>query len=247
MRLKNKIAIISGGANGIGAAHARVFSREGAKVVVGDVQGELGQQVVDGIVREGGEAVFVLLDVTREADWANAIRTTVDRFGGLTTLVNNAGLFRPEGVESTTVEIWERIIAVNQKGIWLGMKAAMPELKKSGNGAIVNLSSIYGIVGSPGAIAYHATKGAVRLMSKAAALEYARLGVRVNSVHPGVINTTMLGDVPADALKALEGMIPVGKFGEPEDVAYASVFLCSDEARYATGSELVIDGGMTAF
>jgi 2,5-dichloro-2,5-cyclohexadiene-1,4-diol dehydrogenase 2 len=160
--------------------------------------------------------------------------------------VNNAGAFHPSGVEAETDEGCNRLISVNQTGVWMGIKAAMPELLKTCNAAIVNVASIYGIVGSPGAIAYHASKGAQRVMSKSVALEYARRGVRVNTVFPGVIKTPMLGDVPEEALRVLEEAIPMGRRGVPEDIAYCSLYLCSDEARFVTGADFVVDGGSTA-
>ncbi len=245
-RLLNKVALVTGGASGIGAAHAQLFAGAGAKVLVCDLQEELGHTVAEEIRRNGGEAEFFRLDVACEDHWKAAVADAVRRYGTLTTLVNNAGAFSAGGVEVETDEGWARLVAVNQTGVWLGMKTAMPELLKSGNAAIVNIASIYGIIGSPGAIAYHATKGAIRVMGKSAALEYARRGVRVNTVFPGVIKTPMLGDVPEEALRALEEAIPMGRRGSPEDIAYASLYLCSDEAKFVTGGEFVIDGGSTA-
>ncbi len=245
-RLQNKVALITGGASGIGAAHVRLFAEAGAKVLIGDVQDALGQQTAEEVVRNGGEAVFVHLDVANEDDWKRAVAEAVKRFGALTTLVNNAGIYRKGEVDTETSEGWNRMIAVNQTGVWLGMKAAMPELLKSGNAAIVNVASIYGLIGSPGSIAYHASKGAVRMMSKSAAVQYARQGVRVNTVYPGVIKTPILGDVPDTMIKALEEGIPMGRRGEPEDIAYASLYLCSDEAKYVSGTDIIVDGGSTA-
>lgn len=245
-RLLNKVVLITGGASGIGAGHVRLFAEAGAKVLVCDIDEELGRSVADDVKRKGGEAVFFRLDVADEGNWKKAVAEAVSRFGSLTTLVNNAGVFIPGGVESETNEGWNRLVAINQTGVWLGMKTAMPELLKTGNAAIVNVSSIYGIVGSPRAIAYHATKGAVRVMSKSAAIEYARRGVRVNTVFPGVIKTPALSDVPEDMMRELEDGIPMGRIGIPEDIAYCSLYLCSNEAQFVTGSEFVIDGGATA-
>ena len=245
-RLKDKIALVTGGSSGIGAAHAILFSEAGAKVLVCDVQEDLGRAVVAKIHQIGGNAEFYLLDVTDEINWKKAIEKVVSCFGGLTTLVNNAGAFIPHGIETETNEGWNRLLAINQTAVWMVMKMAMPELLKCGNAAIVNIASIYGLIGSPGAIAYHASKGAVRMMSKAAALEYARRGVRVNTVYPGVIKTPMLGDVPENDLRILEESIPMGRRGIPEDIAYCSLYLCSDEAQYVTGSDFVIDGGSTS-
>ncbi|CAG4884773.1 2,5-dichloro-2,5-cyclohexadiene-1,4-diol dehydrogenase LinX [Georgfuchsia toluolica] len=245
-RLQNKVALITGGASGIGAAHVRLFSDAGAKVLVCDVQEELGCRVVDDVKRKSGEAEFFRLDVTDESNWKKAVAEAVGRFGSLTTLINNAGIFIPGGVESESNEGWNRVVAVNQTGVWLGMKTAMPELLKSGNAAIVNISSLYGLVGSPEGIAYHASKAAVRAMSKAAAVEYARRGLRVNTVYPGVIKTPILGEVPDYMMKALEEALPMGRIGIPEDIAYASLYLCSDEAQFVTGADLCVDGGAYA-
>lgn len=241
-RLDGKVALISGGASGIGAAHVRVFAAEGAKVVFGDIQTDLGKR----LEAEVADAVFVNLDVTQETSWASAVAAAVEHFGQLTTLVNNAGIFHPGGVESETREGWDRMVAVNQTGVWLGMRAALPELRRTGNAAIVNISSLYGLIGSPGNISYHATKAAVRLMSKSAALEYVRDGVRVNSIHPGQIQTPILGNLTPDQDAAIQAAIPSGKRGRPEDIAYGSLYLCSDEAAYVTGIELPIDAGWSA-
>lgn len=245
-RLVGKVALVSGGASGIGAAHVRVLTAEGAKVVAGDVQEAQGRAVVKEVNKGDGEAVFVRLDVAKEADWANAVQTAVSRFGKLTTLINNAGVYWPQGVEAETVENWQKMIGINQSGVWFGMKAVIPELRKAGGGSIVNISSLYGILGSPGSIAYHATKGAVRTMSKAAALEYVKQGIRVNSIHPGMINTPILGNLTQEGDAAIRAAIPMGRMGKPEDIAYGSLYLCSDEAAYVTGIELVIDGGWLA-
>ena len=245
-RLEGKVALISGGASGIGAGHVRVFAREGANVVLGDIQTARGQRVADEQTAAGYNAIFVELDVSREASWKAAVAATVARYGKLTTLINNAGIFHPGGVEDETPEGWESMVAVNQTGVWLGMRTAMPELIKSGNGAIVNISSLYGLIGSPGNIAYHATKGAVRLMSKAAALEYVKQGVRVNSIHPGQIDTPILSGLTPEQDAAIKAAIPMGRIGRPEDVAYGSLYLCSDEAAYVTGIELPSDAGWSA-
>ena len=245
-RLDGKVALITGGASGIGEAHAHLFAREGAKVVIADIQEELGAKVVAAIKSEGGEASFVRQDVTSEEDWANVIKATVDKYGALTTLVNNAGVANIEGVEDETLEGFNRIVSICQVGVWLGMKAAMPELKKSGNGAIVNISSLYGIIGTPSMIAYHGAKGAVRLMTKSAGLEYAKEGVRINSVHPGVIKTPLAVTLPDDYMKWITDTTPMGRMGEPIEIAVMSLFLCSDEASFITASEFVVDGGWGA-
>ncbi len=242
-RLDGKVALVSGGASGIGAAHVRLFTREGAKVVSGDIQEDLGARVAAEVNEAGGQVTFVRLDVTSADSWAAAVATAVSRFGALTTLVNNAGIYHPGGVTEETDEGWQRMIAINQTGVWYGMRAAMPELAKSGNGAVVNISSLYGMVGSPGSLSYHATKAAVRLMSKSAALEFVQQGVRVNTILPGQIRTPILGDLTPEMDAAIKAAIPMGRMGDPEDIAYGSVYLCSDEAKYVTGAELVIDAG----
>jgi 2,5-dichloro-2,5-cyclohexadiene-1,4-diol dehydrogenase 2 len=245
-RLSGKIALISGAASGLGAAQAKLFASEGAKIVLGDVQTELGNKVAGEIKNAGGQAIFTRLDVTDESSWEAAIKVAKDSFGGLTTLVNNAGIFHPGGIEGESIEGWNKMIAVNQTGVFLGMKTAAATLLESGNAAIVNISSLFGIIGSANAISYHASKGAVRVMSKAAALEYAKRGIRVNAIFPGQIQTPLLGDITPEQDKAFKAMIPMGKVGEPIDIAYASLYLCSDEAKYVTGAELIVDGGWGA-
>jgi 2,5-dichloro-2,5-cyclohexadiene-1,4-diol dehydrogenase 2 len=245
-RLSGKIALISGGASGLGAAQASLFAREGAKVMIGDLQEGLGQQVVEAIRSEGGEAEFIRLDVSDFQSWQQAVEAVAQRFGGLTTLVNNAGIFHPGGVVSETPEGWSRMIAINQTGVFYGMKAAVPQLLESGNAAIVNISSLYGLIGSPNAISYHASKAAVRLMSKGAALEFAKQGIRVNTIFPGQIRTPILGDITPEQDAAIKASIPMGDVGDPMDIAFGSLYLASDEARYVSGAELWIDGAWYA-
>ena len=245
-RLSGKVALISGGASGIGAAHAEVFAAEGAQVVIGDLQEQLGRSVAENIQNSGGQAEFLHLDVTVEEAWKNAVQKTVGMYGKLTTLVNNAGVYWPAGIEAEEREKWDKMLAVNQTGVWLGMKTAMPALRDSGNSSVVNISSLYGLIGSPGSIAYHASKGAVRLMSKAAALEYARQGIRVNSIHPGQIDTPILAGLTPEQDAQIKEATPLGRIGRPEEIAYGSLYLCSDEASFTTGIELVIDGGWFA-
>jgi 2,5-dichloro-2,5-cyclohexadiene-1,4-diol dehydrogenase 2 len=245
-RLQGKIALISGGASGLGAAQATLYAREGARVVIGDLQDSLGAKTAAAITAEGGTACFIRLDVTSAASWQAAVAFTVSQYGGLTTLVNNAGIFHPGGVETETEEGWARMVAVNQTGVFLGMKAAVPELLKSGNAAIVNISSLYGLIGSPDAVSYHASKAAVRVMSKGAALEFAKRGIRVNTIFPGQIRTPILGDITPEQDAAIKSAIPMGEVGDPMDIAYGSLYLASDEAKYVSGAELWIDGGWYA-
>jgi len=245
-RLEGKIALISGGASGLGAAEAALFALEGASVVIGDVQLAQGQAVADAIVRDGGRAAFTPLDVTDADSWHAVVRFTVDRFGGLTTLVNNAGIFRMGGVLTTTPQMWSDVIAVNQTGPLLGMQAAAPALLAARGAAIVNISSIYAVAPSPDALSYHASKSALLMMSRAAALEFARKGIRVNTILPGRIDTPISGSIAPDQLAAVNSRIPMGWTGEAIDIAHGVLYFASDDARYVTGAELIIDGGWYA-
>ena len=249
MRLENKVALISGGARGMGAAEARMFAREGAKVVIGDVLEAEGRQVEAQINEAGGECIFVLLDVTQESQWQHAVETAVARFGRLDVLVNNAGIVLRGILEDTSAEDWDKVMDVNAKGVFLGTRAAISEMKKSGGGSIVNISSISGIVGqSDIQPVYNASKGAVRIFTKSAAIQYAKEGIRVNSVHPGSIDTPMAGDRLNDPelQRQANERTPLGRTAHPDEVAYGVLFLASDESSFMTGSELVIDGGATA-
>ena len=248
-RLDGKVALISGGARGQGAAEARMFAREGAKVVIGDVLDAEGTSVAAEIAESGGDALFVHLDVTHEEGWRSAIGAAVSSFGKLDVLVNNAGIWRRGRVEDTTVEDWDTIMDVNAKGVFLGTKLAIPEMRKAGGGSIINISSTAGLVGGPRSSAYTASKGAVRLFTKATAIQYAKEGIRANSIHPGPIETAMIQQVwQGDEQNREEAIArtPLGRIGTPEDIAYGALFLASDESSFMTGSELVIDGGSTA-
>ena len=248
MRLEGKVALISGGARGMGATEARLFASEGARVVLGDILEEHGQQVQAEVAESGGEAVFVRLDVTVESDWRRAVDTAVQRFGKLDILVNNAGIFERSTVQSQTIESWDRVMGINAKGVFLGTKAAIPAMRAAGGGSIVNISSVAGLTGSIQATSYNTSKGAVRILTKSTAIQCAVDGIRCNSVHPGPIETMMLGEVfPNPELRTQrEAVIPMGRFGSIEDVAKGVLFLASDESSFMTGSELVIDGGLTA-
>jgi NAD(P)-dependent dehydrogenase (short-subunit alcohol dehydrogenase family) len=249
MRLAGEVALITGGASGMGRSEAAIFAREGAKVVVGDVLEADGRQVVAGIAAAGGEARFVKLDVTSEADWRQAVEATVASFGKLDILVNNAGISGTFDPDTMSTAAWDTLMNVNAKGVFLGMKHAIPALKHAGGGAIVNISSISGFVGQDMIhMAYNASKGAVRLMTKSAAVQYARDGIRVNSVHPGVMPAMRTSKATADPARRaimLKG-VPMKREGRVEEVAYAVLFLASDEASYITGTELVVDGGYLA-
>jgi NAD(P)-dependent dehydrogenase (short-subunit alcohol dehydrogenase family) len=249
MRLAGKVALISGGARGMGAAEARLFAREGARVVVADVLEAEGQAVAAEVNAGGGQSVFVRLDVTSESDWGQAIALAVSRFGALNVLINNAGIGGSSRVEDTTAEAWDRVMDVNAKGVFLGTKAAIPAMRRAGGGSIVNIASQLGLVGmDDSSPQYTASKGAVRLLTKTTALQYAREGIRCNSVHPGPILTPMTEHRRADPVvyKRMLSRIPLGRYGEAEEVAYAVLYLASDESAFVTGSELVIDGGWTA-
>ena len=248
MRLEGKVALISGGARGIGAATARLMAGEGASVVIADVLEKEGMETEAKISEAGGEVLFVRLDVTSEADWNAAVSVTVTKYGKLDILVNNAGISSRTGVEETTVESWDQVMDINAKGVFLGTKAAIPEMRKAGGGSIINISSIYGIVGSGGSAGYHASKGAVRLFTKSAAVQYAGEGIRVNSVHPGFVDSPMTEanhGIP-EIRQARTDQTPLGRLGVPEDIAPGILYLASDQSSFVTGSELVIDGGMIA-
>ncbi len=248
-RLDGKIALISGGARGQGAEEARLMAREGAKVVFGDILDDQGKQVEAEITEEGLDATYVHLDVTHAGDWESAVDTTVRKYGGLHVLVNNAGILIRKGIEDTTEEEWDRIMGINVKGVFLGTKFAIPAMRNSGGGSIVNISSTAGLVGSPeGSPSYTATKGAVRLFTKSIAIQHAKDGIRCNSVHPGPIDTEMIRDTinDPDRLAARMRRLPMGRVGTSADIAYGVLYLASDEASFVTGTELVIDGGTTA-
>ena len=249
-RLDGKVAFISGGARGMGAEEARLFAREGAKVAIGDVLEEDGRRVEAEINESGGDCLFLRLDVTSEANWQSAIAATVSRFGALHILVNNAGIGGVGGlVEDTPVEDWELVMDINAKGVFLGTKAAIPEMQAAGGGSIINISSQLGIVATDNTSPmYHASKGAVRILTKSTAIQFAPDGIRANSVHPGPVNTAMTERRREDpeAFAVMRSRIPLGRFAEPIEIANAVLYLASDESGYVTGSEVVVDGGWVA-
>ena len=246
-RLDGKVAIITGGARGQGEVEARLFAREGAKVVFGDILDDEGRQVEAAIRQAGGEAAYVHLDVTREADWQKAVETAVSTYGKLDILVNNAGILSRDGIEETSLELWNTVMAVNATGVFLGTRYAIPEMRKAGGGAIVNISSISGMI-ALGGPAYNASKGAVRVFTKVTAVRHADDNIRCNSIHPGPVRTAMTESTYSDPDKLAQRLrsMPLGRLGTSEDIAYGVLYLASDEAAYMTGSELVIDGGYTA-
>jgi len=247
-RLDGKVALISGGARGQGACEAGLFCAEGAKVLFGDVLDADGLALETELRGAGNEATYVRLDVTREDDWRVAVALAESRYGKLDVLVNNAGILIRKNIEETSEEEWDRIMAVNVKGVFLGTKCAIPALRRAGGGSIINISSVAGLVGSTTSAAYTATKGAVRLFTKATAIQHVKDGIRCNSVHPGPIATEMIRELVADEAEWSERLVrlPMGRAGAPEEVAYGVLFLASDESSYMTGSELVIDGGTSA-
>jgi 3(or 17)beta-hydroxysteroid dehydrogenase len=255
-RVSGKTALVSGGASGIGAATCRMLAREGAAVVVADVQDELGETVAADIRAGGGKAVFQRLDVRLEESWVAAVARAEAEFGKLNILVNNAGVGSPMGnVETQSLEDWRKVMSVNADGVFLGVKYGIQAIRRGGEaGSIVNLSSIVGLVGLASSAGYTASKGAVRLLTKSAALYCARekLPIRVNSIHPGYIVTEMTSSTFAMTngyearVRAVEAETPMGRMGQPEEIAAGVLFLASDEASYVTGTELVIDGGYTA-
>lgn len=244
--LDGKVALITGAARGQGAAEARLFASRGAKVMICDVLDEEGAQVAAEI---GDSAAYMRLDVTSEQDWKNVVNATVAKFGKLNVLINNAGIISPiVEIQDTTLEQYNRVVNVNQVGVFLGMREVVEPMKKAGGGSIVNISSIDGLLGMYGATAYCATKFAVRGMTKVAAIELGKYGIRVNSLHPGGVKTKILDDTGMTEEQAENAFkaIPLGRIAKSEEMATLAAYLASDDASYSTGSEFVADGGLTA-
>ncbi len=255
MRLEGKVALITGGAAGVqgdvmgfGGAAAWLFAGEGAKVVLTDILEEQGNLAAAQLREQGHDAVFARHDVTSEADWEAAVKLAVDTYGKLDVLVNNAGIGGRSLLMETTEEAWDAQMDIHAKGVFLGMKHVIPEMRKAGGGSIINVSSIYGLVGSRTSTAYHAAKGASRIITKSAAIQYAGEGIRVNSIHPGFCRTPMTNASyqNPEHYDALLERIPMGRVGQPEELAQGMLYLASDESSFVTGAELVIDGGVTA-
>jgi NAD(P)-dependent dehydrogenase (short-subunit alcohol dehydrogenase family) len=245
-RLDGKVGLITGAARGQGETEARLFAQEGAKIVLTDILVDQGQQVAASIQTGGGEATFVQLDVSNPNEWTEVVRHAVQTYGRLDILVNNAGIALRAGLVDTTVADWDRLMDINLKGVFLGMQHAIPAMLESGGGSVINISSTSGIVGFPSGTAYHSAKGGVRLLTKATAAEYAKQGIRVNSIHPGIIETPMTDNMAEARTALLLDRTPMGRKGRPIEIAYGALFLASDESSFMTGAELVIDGGMTA-
>lgn len=248
-RLKGKVALISGAAKGMGAVEARMFAKEGASLVLGDVLEDEGAKLALEISAGGASCVFTPLDVRKTSQWESAVTKATSAYGRLDILVNNAGVTSRMNLLDTTEEDWDRVLDINAKGSFLGIKAVIPAMRKSGGGSIVNISSQLGLVGGDfSSPQYQASKGAVRILTKSVAIQYASEGIRCNSVHPAPIETDMTADVRADKnrLADMVRRIPMGRYGTPEEVAYAVLYLASNESSFVTGSELVVDGGWTA-
>ena len=248
LRLEGKTALVTGAARGIGAAVARLFASEGARVALSDVLVDLGERVTAEIVEAGGKAIFLELDVSSTQDWERVVDSVVGRFGSLDILVNNAGIYERNTVEDLDLETWKRVMAVNAEGVFLGTRACIPAMRSAGGGSIVNMASIASMRGSLWSTAYHASKGAVASFTRSAARQYGRYGIRVNSVHPGAIATDMLDEVFAgsDVRDSRLEDLPLLREGTAEEVAKVVLFLASDDASYVTGTEVRVDGGNLA-
>ncbi|MBP1963130.1 SDR family NAD(P)-dependent oxidoreductase [Paenibacillus aceris] len=249
MRLQGKTAIVTGGANGIGKATVQKFLEEGANVVFTDINEQAGNQTCEELKVINSNVIFVKHDVQQETDWAHVVSTAKEKFGRVDVLFNNAGIYSTKPVTDYTVDEWNRVLGINVVGVFLGMKHVVPEMRSNRSGSIINASSIAGITGSANHTLYGASKGAVRIMTKDMAMEVAADQIRVNSIHPGVIQTTM-GDAVASGLNVsaeqLASGIPLKRCGTPDDIANLVVFLASDESTFITGTEMIIDGGASA-
>ena len=248
-RLVGKVAVISGGARGMGASEAQLFLDEGAKVVITDVLDEAGKQTAQRLSPDGSRCMFLHHDVTNEEDWASVVAETVSAFGQIDILINNAGIFERGSILDTPLKDFQRTIDINLTGVFLGMKAVAPHMVQRKTGSIVNISSVAGLAGTPGFVAYGASKWAVRGMTKGVAKELAPFGVRVNSIHPGIIDTPMLqtfDEAGEGVREAVRTRIPLGYEAEPIHVARLALYLASDDSAYSTGSEFIVDGGWSA-
>lgn len=246
-RLDGKVAIITGAANGQGATEAALFAKEGAKVVATDLEIEALQEVVDQIRANNGESIAIQHNVASEEEWKSVVAKVIEAFGKIDVLVNNAGVSEPRTLLDISMDQWQKVMDIDLTGCVLGMKYTIPEMQKAGGGSVINISSIGGLVGMAGTSPYTAAKGALRSLSKAAAVEYAKQNVRVNSVHPGIVVTPMIEEYFDEQVKQYyESLTQLPRLGKPEDIAYGVLYLASDESSFMTGSEMVIDGGWTA-
>lgn len=246
-RLDGKVAIITGAANGQGATEAALFAKEGAKVVATDLEIEALQEVVDQIRANNGESIAIQHNVASEEEWKSVVAKVIEAFGKIDVLVNNAGVSEPRTLLDISMDQWQKVMDIDLTGCVLGMKYTIPEMQKAGGGSVINISSIGGLVGMAGTSPYTAAKGALRSLSKAAAVEYAKQNVRVNSVHPGIVVTPMIEEhFDEQAKQYYESLTQLPRLGKPEDIAYGVLYLASDESSFMTGSEMVIDGGWTA-
>jgi cyclopentanol dehydrogenase len=247
-RLEGKVAIVTGAARGMGKVETELFAKEGAKVVAADILEDEAKQVAENLNKNGYEAMACKLDVSKSEEWEKVVDAVVEKWGKVDVLVNNAGIFPTSGIETATEEEWDRVMNINAKSQFLGIKYVLPAMKKAGKGSIINISSIAGLIGTGMAVAYHASKGASRLLTKTVAAELAKYNIRVNSIHPGIIRTQMVQDFLKDeeTTRQALGTTALGRPAEPEEVANGALFLASDESSFMTGSEVVIDGGYTA-
>jgi cyclopentanol dehydrogenase len=243
---KSKVALVTGASRGIGTSEVRLLAAKGARVLATDILDDLGAALAKEISANGATAAYVHLDATRTADWARAVERAVEMFGQLDILINNAGVHGRLGLEETSEEEWHRVLDNDLKTAWLGMKHCIPVMRRCGGGAIVNTSSVYGLIASGKATAYHAAKGGVLMVSRAAAVEYAQDGIRVNSIHPGLIDTPMTETLPSPWKASLLDATPMKRSASADEVARAAVFLVSDDASFITGTQLIVDGGLTA-
>jgi cyclopentanol dehydrogenase len=249
MRLKGKVALITGGARGQGAAEAKLFAKEGAKVVITDILDNEGKKTEAEITETGGKCLYMHHDVTNSKDWETIVSKTVEHFGKIDILLNNAGIAVWGTNDDTSEEIWDSVMDVNAKGVFLGTKYVIPEMKKNGNGSIINVSSISGIIGQPAIQpVYNASKGAVRIFTKSTAVQYGKYGIRANSIHPGGVDTDMIAHLTEDdeRQQRIKETVPLQRIADPIEIAYGALFLASDESSFMTGSEMVMDGGVTA-
>jgi NAD(P)-dependent dehydrogenase (short-subunit alcohol dehydrogenase family) len=245
-RLRGKVVLISGGARGQGASHGALFAEEGARVALGDIREEEGQRLAKELRSRGHEVAFTRLDVTSSADWERAVALAESEYGRLDVLVNNAGIVAFSSAVETPDDEWQRVLAVNQTGMFYGMRAAIPALRRAGGGSIVNISSTLAVGAIRGYFAYQATKAAIVMMTRAAAVEYAADGIRVNSILPGLIHTEMTEEEPEEAVHGHIALTPLRRGGTAREISFGALYLASDEASFVTGTELVIDGGYLA-